>query len=186
LIRDGYIYIENGDRDNLNAVKLGDIRLTFYEVKSGVGGLVMGRLEDSSITRFVATRETAFETHYESLNPRWFNTSELDVAVSILAAEHQMTTWIFRILGAVLIYVAFLLLINPLITILSFIPFFGKLTGGLAALILLPVAIVISALAMVIAALLNNIITFIILVAGLVALAAFGIVKARKKKAGMA
>jgi hypothetical protein len=185
FIRENRIYIDNGEKDDPNSPEIGDIRITYYEVKDGVDGLIIGKLNGSSITAFDATRKTAFKTNHAKLY-RWLDADNIDDAVLELKAEHDVQVWIFRIIGTVLVYIAFLLLLNPLTTLLSVIPFVGKLTRGLAALILLPAAIIVSAIAIIIAALLNNIITFIILVAGLIALTVRGIVKKKNAKTAAA
>jgi hypothetical protein len=179
-VSEGYIYISAGGTASVPAV--GDIRVSYFEVKSGIDGMVIGRLDGSSIKPFTAVRKTAFSEKRAPLC-RWFGTDDLDEAVSVLSAEHSVQLWVFRIVGTVLIYIAFLLLADPLTTVLSFIPFFGRLSRGLAALVLLPIALVVSAAAIIIAALLNNIVTFIALTAALILLAAFGIARKKKKAA---
>jgi hypothetical protein len=182
LIKNDYIYLDYDDESQESGAgaKIGDIRIAYYEVKSGIDGMVIGRLDGSYIRTYRAERKTAFTVRHGELL-RWFGTSDLNEATSALATEYRVMLWIFRVVGTIMIYVGFLLLLNPLTTILSFVPFLGRMSGGLIALVFLPVSVVISAVAILLAVFLNNLITFIILVGALVALAIAGIVKRSKK-----
>jgi len=160
--------------------ELGDVRVTFYEVDGVQTGLVIGSLENGSIKAYTATRKTTFGTRTASLI-RYLATESLDEAVSILKTEYKTQLWLFRIIGTILVYIGFLLLLQPLTTLLGFIPFVGRFSRGILAIVFLPLSVAISAAVILLAALVNNIVTFIALMAAIALL--FVLLISKKKRA---
>ena len=135
-VQEGYIvsgkYITNTKDDK---PEIGDLRISFvyasYDVVS-VLGKQDGKTIDSYVTK---NKKSIYELHENKLSG-----SEI---INIIENRNNTTKWIFRIIGAVIIFIGVNLIIGPVTTLLGYIPLLGKVVNGAIGLVAFVVSLAI-------------------------------------------
>ena len=168
-------YIYAGNQENISATtpKIGDIRISYSVVKNDVEGIAFGKKDNNSLSSY--TTEKGNELY------RFFGeTTTKDGAVNLLDTEHKTTTWIFRLIGWLLMFIGLLLISGPVSNVLSVIPIFSKFSRLIFGLIALVVSLVFSALTIIISVVLHNFWAAIIIIAIIIIITV--VVLSRKRK----
>ena len=173
-----YIYLQSTAITN---PAVGDYRLSYYYILNNTEGIVLGKLSGTSIVKLEFTSKGVIKT--SSSIYRFFNVDTIGGVISMLSSENKTLLWVLRIVGTVAMLVGFLLLFGPIQAIAGIIPFLKKVTGAIVFVIALALTLVLSFLTILIANILNNWISLIAMIAVVVLLMTFGVIKARKKKA---
>lgn len=125
----------------------GDVRVSYEAVSNPFQGVVLGKLDGSTLSTFA-------DNHNHTLF-RLFSGNK-DAAVSQLHNEFRLLLWIFRGAGFILIFIGLTLLVGPLTTLLDFFPTIGHIGGAIVAIIAFPVALLLSAVTILVGMIAHN------------------------------
>jgi len=151
--------------------QVGDLRISFEAVHTGKKVTLFGQLTGSEILPYYHKGKTRL---YRAL----YGTR--DEAIATMKTEHKVMGWILRILGFVLMWIGLTLIYGPISAFLDVLPFLGKISRGLIAIVTFLIALILSIITTVISMIFHNTIALIIfiLVVGVVLFFVF----TRKKK----
>ena len=164
LASDQYLFIpENGSSTgSIDDPQLGDLRVSYSTVNSGSSVTVMGKLDGSQILPF-------YDQNNNELYRIFMGTR--DQAISQLHSEYTTSVWIFRGLGFVLMLVGFMMIANPIATVLSILPIAGSIAGGVIFLFSLLLAVVLTIVTILVSMLFHSLIALAIAVIVVIVLA---------------
>ncbi len=157
------LYFTNQERFDLSTPLIGDVRISFTVIEFDDQGLLLGNIDNNQFS--------AFTTDSGNIMYRFFNgESTIENVVSQLQTEYQLTIWIFRVVGFLMLFVGLLLSFKPISTLFNFIPIFGSVGSGLFTIMLFVVSLVLAITTIVISLIVQN-----ILVVSLITLSIFGL-----------
>jgi hypothetical protein len=157
------LYFTNQERFDLSTPLIGDVRISFTVIEFDDQGLLLGNIDNNQFS--------AFTTDSGNIMYRFFNgESTIENVVSKLQTEYQLTIWIFRVVGFLMLFVGLLLSFKPISTLFNFIPIFGSVGSGLFTIMLFVVSLVLAITTIVISLIVQN-----ILVVSLITLGIFGL-----------
>ena len=157
------LYFTNQERFDLSTPLIGDVRISFTVIEFDDQGLLLGNIDNNQFS--------AFTTDSGNIMYRFFNgESTIENVVSQLQTEYQLTIWIFRVVGFLMLFVGLLLSFKPISTLFNFIPIFGSVGSGLFTTMLFVVSLVLAITTIVISLIVQN-----ILVVSLITLGIFGL-----------
>jgi hypothetical protein len=157
------LYFTNQERFDLSTPLIGDVRISFTVIEFDDQGLLLGNIDNNQFS--------AFTTDSGNIMYRFFNgESTIENVVSRLQTEYQLTIWIFRVVGFLMLFVGLLLSFKPISTLFNFIPIFGSVGSGLFTIMLFVVSLVLAITTIVISLIVQN-----ILVVSLITLGIFGL-----------
>jgi hypothetical protein len=157
------LYFTNQERFDLSTPLIGDVRISFTVIEFDDQGLLLGNIDNNQFS--------AFTTDSGNILYRFFNgESTIENVVSRLQTEYQLTIWIFRVVGFLMLFVGLLLSFKPISTLFNFIPIFGSVGSGLFTIMLFVVSLVLAITTIVISLIVQN-----ILVVSLITLGIFGL-----------
>lgn len=135
---------------------LGDLRISYGVIRSGMEGTVFGKLDQGWIS-----------TYYDKDNNRLYRLFAGDKAqaISTLQGEHKMMLWLLRIVGFLLLWAAFKLLFEPLSVILDVLPFLGSVSRMGTGVLTFIWALLISLVVIIISMIVHNLVALIIVLA---------------------
>ena len=112
---------------NLSNPQVGDIRISWY----------YNDWEEVSI--LAKQKGSSFE-NYESKVGKSINRVEKGILtgeemVKVIEKENKLLKWGLRATGLIIIFIGYLLIMGPISTISSFVPFFGNIVGGIVGII---------------------------------------------------
>jgi hypothetical protein len=169
-IIDDFIFKGKG---TLTSPEVGDIRISFYAIPSPSNVTVFGKLSEQTLVPYF------YNSHeFYRLNP-----GDKTKAIAEFKAEHKLITWLYRLLGFILVFVGIFVFFNPFITLLSFIPILSNFTMNLVGFVAFVVALIISSVVIIVSMIAHNI--WVLLTALLILLVLFIValvIKARRKK----
>jgi len=122
----------------------------------------MGKLNGSQIAPF-------YDQNNNELYRIFIGTR--DQAISQLHSEYTTSVWIFRGLGFVLMLVGFMMIANPIATILSILPIAGSIAGGVIFLFSLLLAVVLTIVTILVSMLFHSLIALVVAVIVVIVLA---------------
>ena len=128
LISSNYIYKGNAGEISTTP-KLGDIRISYNYIDASDSGVILGAIENDSITSFITPKNNKLLRFFAEASSR-------EEAISILEREHNTMTWILRLVGWLLMFVGLIAMTGPVTKFLSVVPFFSRISGfifGVAA-----------------------------------------------------
>lgn len=144
------------------APQVGDIRISYKVLRPGIDVMVLGKLSGQKIITYTDTTRDNEKLY------RMFDGGDLDSAVGTLATEHSRSTWIFRVLGFVLMWFGLSSIFGPISVVLDVLPIFGSISRGAIGLITFVTSLVLAIVTILVSMLIHNIIAVII--AGLIVL----------------
>ena len=150
---------------------VGDIRINFTAVHTGINVTLFGKLVSGSIAPYYHKGKTRLFRAIEGTH---------DEAIVLLKTEHKIMGWILRIVGFLLMWIGLNLILGPLNAVLDVLPFLGRITRGLLAIINFFIALILSIITILVSMIFHNLIALIILIiiAGVLIVVLIG----RKKK----
>lgn len=159
----GDLYTSIQGSFDLTKPVIGDVRISFTVIEFDDQGLLLGNIDNNQFS--------AFTTDSGNILYRFFNgESTIENVVSKLQTEYQLTIWIFRVVGFLMLFVGLLLSFKPISTLFNFIPIFGSVGSGLFTIVLFVVSLVLAVTTIVISLIVQNII-----VVSLITLGIFGL-----------
>ncbi len=159
----GDLYTSNQGSFDLTKPVIGDVRISFTVIEFDDQGLLLGNIDNNQFS--------AFTTDSGNIMYRFFNgESTIENVVSQLHTEYQLTIWIFRVVGFLMLFVGLLLSFKPISTLFNFIPIFGSVGSSLFTVVIFVVSLVLAVTTIVISLIVQN-----IFVVSLITLGIFGL-----------
>ncbi|HEX5415194.1 MAG TPA: TMEM43 family protein [Chloroflexota bacterium] len=154
------VYVGQG---NSGAPQLGDLRIRYEVVPSG-----------ATVTAFGAARGTTLARYVDGAGHALFGVyaGSADDAVRDMHGSYVTTTWIFRIVGFVVMWLGMHLLFGPILTLFGVIPIFGDVAGVLVWLVTFVAALTLTLITIIVSLILHSIIALalvVLLVVGVIA-----------------
>lgn len=141
----------NGTLEN---PQVGDLRLQYFALRNGVNVTAFGKLESGD-------RLTPYLHKNKHRLYRAFTGSYAD-AIASLKTEYNLWIWIIRLVGFLMMWFGLAIALEPISTILDFIPLFGNISRGIAGTAAFIIAFVLSSITILVSMLLHNPIALII------------------------
>lgn len=150
-------YIFNG-KGSLTAPQLGDIRISYGVVENNLSVTAFGQLEDDHLVPFLYKGKNRL---YRALK------GSRDEAIAAIAAEHPATVWVVRIVGFLMMWGGLFLVLGPLNAWLKVFPWLGTAGRWLSSAVTFPIALVLSAVTVIIAIIAHNLWLLLVVIAAL-------------------
>lgn len=139
-------YIFSG-AGSLQQPQVGDIRISYRAVPANIDVTVFGKQEGNRITPYVDGRDTLYSAY----------AGDRDSAIAAMAAAHRTTGWLLRGGGFLMMWIGLGLILGPISVFLDVLPFLGNLSRTMIGFITFGVALVLSAITIVVAAIMQSI-----------------------------
>ncbi len=148
-------------KGNATTPEVGDVRISFKAVRSGTMVTAFGKIEGTQMTSYAEGKTVLYRallgTH--------------DAAIATLSTEHKAVGWILRLVGFAMMWIGLLLCFGPINAVLKVVPLMGAIGRGITGIAMFLVALVLSAVTIVVAMIAHSVIALIIalvVVAGLI------------------
>lgn len=148
-----YIFIGSGTLAN---PEIGDLRIKYTAVLSGLDVTVFGKARGDQIVPYVYQGKTRLYRAF---------TSDRESAIATLSSEHQMISWLLRLAGFLMMWIGLGLVLGPISTFLDVLPVLGNLSRGAIGLLTFAVALALSIVTIVIAIIAHSLVLLILLLA---------------------
>jgi hypothetical protein len=157
VLAGNYVFVGKG---SAQAPQVGDVRVSYSALASGVSATVFGKLDGATVTAYV-----------DRNNSRLFRVfpGTRDEAVGTLSSEYQTLTWILRGVGFLMMWIGLTMLFGPFTTLLDFIPLFGMVGRTLVGVIAFPIALVLSAVTILVSMVLHNVVVLLLVAVATIA-----------------
>lgn len=169
LVNNQYLY--DGFYDMANP-EIGDMRISYKVLKPSNNATIYGRLDGDSITSYSNEEASMYRIFYGSA----------DEAMAQMATEHKTSTWIFRIIGFLMMWIGLSMVVAPISVLLDVLPFLGKISRSLVSIVTFIIALVLSGVTILISMFLHSLIAVIVLVVALVVIGFMYYKKIKDKK----
>jgi hypothetical protein len=167
-----YIFSGSGSLQNS---QVGDMRLSFSAVQSGITATLFGNLNGTVVEPYFYKGE---EKLYRAI------AGSREAAIAKMAAEHKILTWILRGGGFLMMLIGLNLFFGPINAVLDIVPFLGNVSRSIIGLAMFLIAAVLSLLTIAVSIIAHNI--FLLLGAGVVVLFAIWIIGQMRAKPELA
>jgi len=159
-VNEDYLYMGRGTPQN---PQVGDVRIRFSGVPSGLNVTTFGKQDGSSIVPFLGGDDQLYLSH----------DGDRAGAIESLHTSYQMIGWVFRVVGFMMMWIGMGMVSGPLSTFLDVLPIFGSVSRNLIGFFTFGIALVLTAITVFIAALLQNILALFILLLFVVGVGVF-------------
>lgn len=139
-ISDKYYY-QGNDPEN---PEIGDIRISYKYVPSGIDISIIGKQNYNNTITEMPTKSGEIYIQYDG-------NYSYDEMINQYKNNNKFLTKLLRVAGWLLMYVALLLLINPINVLLQFIPILSKITNAISSFLLLGISFALSIITIAIA-----------------------------------
>lgn len=166
-----YIYINKYAGGSYQTPAVGDVRVSYNALKSGANVTIFGKLNGKT-----------FGSYLDPNNNRLFQifAGTREDAIASLHQSYVMWIWIWRLVGFMMMWVGLSSVLAPLNVILDFLPMLGGLSRSLTGAITFVVALVLSAVTILISMIFHSLVAVAVAV---VAALAIGYMVMQQKKA---
>lgn len=127
--------------------RLGDVRIRYLAVPDQIDVTLFGKASGSQIVPF----ETKGEQLYRAFS------ENREQAISTLNTEYQISIWIIRVIGFVMMWLGLSLCFSPINAVLDILPFLGNMSRFLTGALMFGIALVLSMLTILASIIAHNI-----------------------------
>ena len=168
-VSERYLYKGKG---TMESPQIGDVRISYEVVKPLSYSTVFGRLDlgQSRITTYKEDNAQLYRLFAEGR----------EESIARLSSEHNLTTWLLRLGGFLLMWIGLMLILKPLSVILDVLPFLGSISRFGVGLATFLVSLALSIVTIMISMILHSLIA-VVLAAVAILIAAFVIIKNKKE-----
>jgi hypothetical protein len=172
LDKSGFIFISKTAGSSHALPAVGDVRISYGALKSGINATVFGKLNGDT-----------FGTYLTKDNLRFYQafTGSKEEAIASLHESYVMWIWIWRLIGFMMMWIGLSTVLAPLSVMADVLPMLGGLSRSIVGAITFVIALVLSGVTILISMLLHNVVALVIAV--IVIVGVFFIVLNRKKNA---
>jgi Transmembrane protein 43 len=147
----GYLFIGRG---TLQKPQVGDMRISYEAVPSGVRATVFGTQSQSSVEPYLYRGETSF---YRAV------AGGRAEAIETLQTEYTMMLWIMRFVGFFLMWGGLSLAFSPLTSMLKLVPLLGNLGAWVIGAITFGVALALTLVTVIISIIAHNLLLLVVI-----------------------
>lgn len=155
-----YLYMGRGTPQN---PQVGDVRIQFSGVPSGLDVTAFGTQEGNALVPYVRGNDQLYLAHH----------GDRASAIESLHTSYQVMGWIFRVVGFLMMWIGMNMVSGPLSTFLDVLPIFGRVSRNMVGFVTFGIALLLTMITVFIAALAQNIIALAILLLFIVGVVAF-------------
>ncbi|MFH1286338.1 MAG: TMEM43 family protein [Candidatus Magasanikbacteria bacterium] len=169
----GYIFVGRG---SIESPWVGDMRISYSVVPSGQEVIVLGKQQGQKLVPFFTKDGGKIYRAFKG---------DLDTAVSELSSEHKTSTWIFRVIGFLMMWMGLLSIFAPLSVLLDVLPILGSISRTAVKFVTFFVSLALSIVIIIISMIFHNILA--VLAVALVVAGGLGVLikkKMKEKKSG--
>jgi hypothetical protein len=148
LLAGEYVYVRESAAGTSTDPDIGDLRISYHVVKVPFDGTIFGQLSGTTVNPYV-------NKHGDELYRVVEGTHEQGIAQ--MRAEYKGALWAFRLIGFLMMWFGLWALFGPISALMSFIPVIGGVGKAFISVITFAVAFVLSAVAIIVFAILHNI-----------------------------
>ncbi len=134
--------------------KVGDIKVSWTALPSGQTVTLFGQASGGTLGAYMHKGEDRF---FRALRG---NRGE---AIAALKSEYKTMGWVGRVVGFLMMWIGMTMVFTPLHALLDVIPFLGSISRNLLGCALFPVALVLSAISILISMLLHSIVAMLVI-----------------------
>ena len=156
-------YLYNREGAN-SAPEVGDMRISFTALKSGVSVTALGKLNAGAIESYT---DESYTEGQRTLYRVFLGTR--DDAIATLHFEYVLWIWVFRILGILGLWLGLGLLVDPIVKILDVVGVIGSVADGIMGFVNFFVALAVGGTTIIIGMLFHNIYFLILVIALIIA-----------------
>ncbi len=152
------LYVGKGSPE---APEVGDVRISFEAVRAGKTVTAFGKQDGSQLAPYSEGKATL----YRALE------GSRDEAISALKTEHKTVGWMLRFIGFFMMWIGLIMCFGPINAVLKVVPFMGSVGRGLTGIVMFLVALVLSAVTIIVAMIAHSVIALVItlvVVAGII------------------
>lgn len=174
LANDSYLFVRKSESGTFENPSIGDLRVSYYALRSGFTGTIFGALHGNSIESYVSPDGNSFYRIF-------IGTREAGIAT--FHSEYTTMLWILRLVGFLAMWFGLLALFGPISVLLDVLPIFGSLSRSLIGIMTFLVSLVLAIVTILVSMLIHNFIALIIALAvTVIAMVIFVIFVKKKKK----
>jgi hypothetical protein len=143
-----YLYL---GQSSMQQPQVGDVRISYRALPAGMEVTVFGKQEGGRIVPYVDGRDTLYSAY----------AGDRDSGIAAMASAYRVTGWIGRVAGFLMMWVGLALVFGPLSVFLDVLPILGKLSRTMVGLVTFGIALVLTLITSVVAAVLQSILGLI-------------------------
>lgn len=141
-------------RGSFDTPQLGDIRISYSGVSANTRAIAFGKQHGTTLVPYLTVKNDRLY--------RVFVNTDREGAIQEMGTEYEVTGWILRLLGFLLMWIGLCLCFGPITAFLDVLPFLGSAGRFVIGLVALPVALALSIITIVISILAHNILALIV------------------------
>jgi hypothetical protein len=170
-----YLFIKGSEAGTsmIDTPALGDVRIAYRVLEPGFDGTLFGRVQAAEIENY--TTEDGDQLY------RLF-TGSREEAIASMHGEHVTSTWIFRLVGFLVMWFGLMALLGPISVVMDILPVFGALSRSLIGAMTFVVALVTSIAVIIVSMLLHSLVAMIVVAVLAVALTIGGFLMYKKNQ----
>ena len=149
---DQYIFVGRG---TMESPWVGDMRISYSVVPSGQDVTVLGKLQGDRITPFFYKDGKKLYRAFQG---------DLSTATQTLSTEHTRSTWIWRVVGFLMMWIGLTMIVAPLSVILDVLPILGSISRTMVSVVMFVAALVLSIATILLSMILHSIWALILVV----------------------
>ena len=155
-----YIFVSKSGNSSFSNPQVGDLRISYEVVNSGIESTIFGKLDGFRISPYSIGKNSVL---YRILP------GTREEALTEFHSEYVITLWMFRVVGFLMMFVGMAILFEPISALLNIIPSLGVLKRGLVWAVSFFTTLMLVISLVIILSFLHSIITLIaLLIAGLI------------------
>jgi hypothetical protein len=144
-LSNGYIFVGRG---TMESPWVGDMRVSYRAVPSGQDVTVLGKLQGHKISPFFDKDGNKLYRAFQG---------DLDTAIGTLSGEHKTSTWIWRLVGFLMMWIGLSSIFAPLSVLLDVLPILGSISRTAVSIVTFVASLVLSIVIILISMILHNI-----------------------------
>ncbi|HTY07800.1 MAG TPA: TMEM43 family protein [Candidatus Edwardsbacteria bacterium] len=168
-LADKYLFIGHGQPGD---PQVGDIRVSFAAVPSGVRVTAFGKAEGNNLAPYLHQGKSRL---YRAI------AGTRDEAIALMKYEHKVTGWVLRLVGFLMMWFGLQFLFGPVVAVLNVLPFLGKVGRFVWGFISFLISFALSLVVIIVSMIAHNVWALVIVIALIVGI--FVWLKAKKKAA---
>ena len=173
LANDSYLFMRKSQTGTFENPSIGDLRISYYALRSGFTGTIFGTLNNSRIESYV---------DQDGNNLYRIFTGTREQGIAAYHSEYTTVLWILRLVGFLMMWFGLMALFGPISVLLDILPIFGSLSRSLIGIMTLAISLILAIVTILVSMVLHNFIALIIaLVVTVIAMVIFFIVIKKKK-----
>ncbi len=143
--------------------RVGDLRISYDAVPNDLQVTLFGKAEGDRLTGWEEKDVTLYRAFTENR----------EAAIATMHSEYKLLLWLVRLGGFLLMWIGLVLAISPLNAVLNIIPFLGDIGGFLVGVVMFVVALVLSAITIIIGIITHNLFLLLAILVGVIGLSIF-------------